>query len=52
MLWNPLPPSRTEVIRDPSGAVRLAGVVVQRLATRVETRESGGQCRVLLHFEH
>jgi NCS2 family nucleobase:cation symporter-2 len=52
MLFSPTPPSRTEVIRDPSGAVRLAGVVVQRLATRVETRESAGRCRVLLNFEH
>jgi NCS2 family nucleobase:cation symporter-2 len=52
MLFTPTPPTRTEVVRDPSGAVRLASVVVQRLAQRVESRERDGHCRVSLHFEH
>jgi NCS2 family nucleobase:cation symporter-2 len=52
MLFSATPPSKTEVVRDPSGAVRLAGVVVQRLATRVQTREQDGRARVMLHFDH
>jgi NCS2 family nucleobase:cation symporter-2 len=52
MWFDATPLSKTEVVRDPTGAVRLAAVVVQRLATRVETREKDGRWRVDLHFEH
>jgi NCS2 family nucleobase:cation symporter-2 len=52
MLFSTLQPSKSEVVRDPSGVVRLAGFLVQQLATRVTSSEKNGRTRVMLHFEH
>ena len=52
ILFNALAPSKTDVVRDPSGAVRLAAVVIRRLASRVESREKDGVTTVALWFEH
>jgi NCS2 family nucleobase:cation symporter-2 len=52
IVFSGIPPTKSEVIRDPSGGVRLAAFLVRQMASRVETVEQDGRCRVLLHFEH
>jgi NCS2 family nucleobase:cation symporter-2 len=52
MVFDPRPPSTSEVMKHPAGAVRLAGFMVRQMANRLQTSEQDGRCRVLLHFDH
>jgi NCS2 family nucleobase:cation symporter-2 len=45
-------PSKDEMLNDERALAKLAGFLMRHYADRIEARETDGQCRVWLHFDH